>query len=308
MQTRSLRIAAATFIALACGIGLSACTPSTQSPSTSAAAPSTDRNIGDEIAFARADNGERIGIIKILDAAAVPARCALLAPPDSPILGLRMEIVNNGRLALSRPASGFALTVLSVKDSQGYTQQVTIRDVGPECEAQFPQIASPPAPGKSIGWVMAQLRQPNPSAVVYTASVLDGTSFDDLKPVAAAPAAASVKLPDLSMAPPISPTSAPTTASTTAPSEQQFPATAPAVGQRCDLATDRWAKDANGGRLRCATAGGVTPKWVSSVPFIGTRAQGSPCDPDAAAVAETRDGTTLVCVGDTGSATWTPGP
>lgn len=276
----------------AAAFGVSGCGSDTTTPPTATPPTATVAGVGDSTTFTY--QGNLVGTFRVTDVVAVPAECAV---EPGPVIAFRAEISNAGQLKLPAPDT-YGVKVI---DAGGITQNVDSATIRPACKSQYPTISGSQAPGKTAGWTAVTTTQPNPTALLYTPVVTEaGGTVENLKFVQVSPAFATVKLPlplpAISVSAAVTPTATP--AMTTAPS-------APVVGQSCDLGTDRWATDPTGRQLRCTLAGGPAAKWVSSVPFIGTRTPGTPCDPDAG-VAETSSGVTLMCVGDPG--TWTPGP
>lgn len=279
-------------------------------PATSPAPSATthrDTGVGDEIVFSRADNSTRIGSVRILEAVTVPAECAVDSPPAGQTIGLRMEIVNDGALKLSSPSLG-----MGVNDAQGYTQDAAVVNIAGPCKQQYQPLASSVAPGKTMGWILVQPRQPNPAAVIYTPLVgAENSTLENLQFVETAPKFATIRLPALT-APAAPPPM--TTAPSPRPSPEPLPTTqapikrAPMVGGACDPDVDNYSNTADGQLVKCAYAGAPTPRWVMSAPIVGTRAQGSPCTAGTSGIAISPDGRDMVCVGDAGEATWQPGP
>lgn len=290
-------------------VALAGC--SSGGPTSVAPVPAkSEFGVGDPVVFTRASDGLRVGAFTVIEAVAVPAECVDDPSATGQVLAIRAEIVNDGQLKLPRPDMYSA----KAQDAGGFTQNMVNAILSLDCKAQYPEIASSQAPGKTSGWAIFEVAQANPTALVYVPYVTDeGSTLQDINFVVLSPRFATVKLPTplpagaapaaASTAPSIT---RPTTALTTTRQVPKPPT--PAAGQACTPGTDNWATDASGGQLKCAYAGGPAPTWVESAPFIGTRTPGTPCDLGVAAVAESSAGQTLICSGDRGSATWTPGP
>lgn len=283
----------------ACALALTACgdTHTTSTPASTATPTAAAPRIGDAIAFTRADNKQPIGTIRFLEIVALPAEC-LIDASGVATLAIHAEIESPGPLFLPEPDPFYTMRVV---DAAGATQNVSNAVLQPRCKAAYPAIAPSQPGGKTAGWSFLQVRDANPTAVVYSPIVGEADStINNLKFVTASPTSVTIKLPALTTPAP-SPTAPPA-----APATTPAPAAAPpAQGQPCHPGTDTWAQDSNGGQLRCVSA--PTPKWVASAPFIGTRTPGQPCELGAA-VAESPDGDVLICVGSQGQATWAPGP
>ncbi len=283
--------------AAGCGGGDKASAPETAPTSSH----ETAAKLGDSLTFKRADNQEFIGTVRFLEVAQVPADC-VIDPVSAQLIGIRVIVDNPGTLFLSKPD----VYDLKVVDGGGFTQQVEAVTVKSRCDNDFPAIGPSQPGGKTTGWTFIGVREPNPARIVYSPMVAEvDSTLTDLKLIAVSPLSATVLMPS----PIPAAATAVTTTSPSAPAPSSVPSSSPgpAAGVPCDPDSDIWAKDAAGGQLRCAFAGGPTAKWVASAPFVGTRTPGTPCELGAA-VAETSDGTTLVCVGDRGSSTWEPGP
>lgn len=281
--------------------GTDSATAATQPASSTAP---TDTMIGDAITFTRKGGGE-IGSIRITDVVAVPDSCTIA--PRGQVIAIRGEITNTGDIALPR----FDTYDITVVDAGGFTQRVESTSVRLECDTTYPEIASSQVPGKTAGWAIFEVAQPNPSAVQYSPYVTDeGASLENMAFVETAPEAATVKVPSPLPVGPAPDVVEPTTAE---PTPEPIPRTtvaqpaAPAEGQACDTSTDEWAVAADGQQLRCAYAGASTPRWVASVPYIGVREPGTPCELGEA-VAESPAGVPMVCVGGPGTGEWQPGP
>ncbi|NEW49318.1 hypothetical protein GV792_04575 [Nocardia cyriacigeorgica] len=280
-------------------------------PATTAAAPKTTAlGIGTPVAFARADTGAAIGTITFTDATVVPAECVIDPVPGTQALALHVEIDNTGTVALSTPDM-YSMTTL---DGAGVTQPTENGTLTSACLPRWPEGADAGVGRKTVEWVVLQV-QPNPVVLQYTPLVAsENASLENWEFVKASPLTAKIALPaPLAIA---APAPAPTTTvqvettdPTVAPTTRAAAPTkaAPAAGVGCDPSVDNWALDAAGGQLKCAYAGGPTPKWVNSAPFIGIRQPGSRCSYDDG-VAESPSGQTLMCTGDRDSAVWTPGP
>ena len=272
---------------------------------TSSTSTVEEPKLGAPIEFQRTDNGETVGTIRIREAVMVPTEC--VAPGDQ-VLAVRVELDNPGDLFLPSPDT-YTLTTV---DTEGVTRETETVTLNLECESDYPEIARSDPRSKTEGWEVLKV-QGTPAAVVYAPIVAEPDStVDNIKYVPVTPESAKVALPDLATAPP------PVT-TTIAPAPAEAPAPPPVVietqeisypeaGEPCDTSTDAWALDSSGGQLRCAFAGGPTSKWVDSAPFIGVREEGSPCDMSEAGVAETADGTPMVCVGSREDSVWMPGP
>lgn len=306
--------------AAALAAALTGCSSDTGSTAVAPGSPSTSAapGIGTTVAFKRADTGAALGTITFREAVALPADCVSDLPTGRQALGLLVEIDNAGpagALAALPAPTEFLITTL---DSTGISQPTTRGTLQSACTGQFPAGAEPAAGRKTLGWVPLYTA-PNSVALQYTPAVFDGT-VTDWKPIQVSPAQATIKLPSPLPGPASAPapTAAPTTTAAAGPVEElatRAPTTtktapvktAPAAGAACDPDVDNWAKTSTGKQLKCAYAGGPTPKWVNSAPFIGTRQPGSRCSYDDG-VAESPSGQTLVCTGERDSAVWTPGP
>ena len=286
---------------------------SDESPATTAAAPQTAAlGIGSVVAFTRADTGAAIGTITIREVTVVPSECVIDPLPGTQALALHVEIDNTGTVALSTPDM-YSTTTL---DEAGVTQPTENGTLTSACLPRWPEGADAGVGRKTVEWVVLQV-QPNPKAIQYTPLVAsENASLENWEFVKASPLTAKVALP--APLPTATPAAAPaptttvqveTTEPTVAPTTRAAAPTkaAPAAGVGCDPSVDNWAIGADGGQLKCAYAGGPTPKWVNSAPFIGIRQPGSRCSYDDG-VAESASGQTLVCTGDRDSAVWTPGP
>jgi hypothetical protein len=290
-------------IAIAAATLATGCSAHGESPPVAVTStPAAAAAIGTPMVFAKKATGQRVGTFTVTDVMVVPAEC-LLDPPvnGKQTLGLRVEIVNDGILALPRPD----MYSVKVQDAGGFTQSVETTTVRAQCNSRYPSIAASEAPGKTAGWAFIDTVHPNPTAVTYAPfAAEEGSSISDIKVAELSPPLVTIKLPA-----PLEPGPAATTAPTGAPLLPSLPApqpVKPAAGQPCSPDTDNWATDA-GGQLKCAFAGGPTAKWVRSAPFVGTKTPGATCELGAA-VAESPTSETLVCVGERGSATWAPGP
>lgn len=291
-------VAAAAVLALAgCGQDGSPAPNSAGAPATTSSA----YKLGENIAFKRASNGQPIGVIRIMEVVAVPEEC-LSRYTKGPVIAVRSEIDNPGEVFLPEP------DLFSVKaiDRRGFTQDVDVVNIEPTCG--FPRIASSQSHGKTTGWSALSVQEADPTGLVYAPLVGEpDSSLENLKFVTVSPSTATIALP--SPLPRRGETPAPETKTEPTkqpPTSAPRPA-APAAGKACDIDSDTWAKDSSGQQLRCAYAGGPTPKWVESLPFVGRREPGTRCMLGVG-VAETTDGQTMVCVGDQDSGTWQPGP
>ncbi len=285
----------------------------TRPASTAAAAAPPPIGIDTPIEIKRADTAAPIGTITFSEVVALPDDCIESPQPGTQPIAVRSEIRNTGAEALTEPTSA-ELTTL---DAAGITQPVADGDIATACRATYPRGASAAAGRNTVHWSILQV-QPNPVALQFTPIVLAAdATIEDLENawVKVSPESVKINLP--TTLPAADPAPAPTT---TVPVETTEPAavpttrapapttaSAPAAGAACDPSVDNWSVDASGGQLKCAYAGGPTPKWVNSAPLIGTRQPGSPCSYDDG-VAESPSGQTLVCTGPRDSAVWTPGP
>jgi hypothetical protein len=77
------------------------------------------------------------------------------------------------------------------------------------------------------------------------------------------------------------------------------------LGAPCD-SWDRYiyGRGPSGAPLACVAFDGAG-EWVRSMPLVGVRAIGSPCDDESTGVAQSPDGRGLLCVTNQG---WQPGP
>lgn len=288
----------------------------------SSSAPATTVEASDDLGkvyeFAKADGGQKIGTVRVTEVAELPADCISDSTdlPGSRPLAVRLEIENSEALTISAPDKA----ILKVNDGQGFTQETENVRVWPQCAGTYPKLAEAPAPGKAAGWVSIESPVIDPAALVFTALVWsEDASFDNWEVVAVKPAQAVIRLPKIAPASPApapapaQATSAPAPVQSVPPVAPPAPTTvapkpaAPAAGQPCNPATQQWATDASGGTLNCGYHGSPTPKWVSSVPYVGVREEGGPCELGAA-VAESPEGMPMVCVGEAGSGVWMPGP
>lgn len=304
--TTAITAAGAMLLAAGCG----ADTPAASPPAPPMSATASTDGLGSIYNFAKAEDGTKIGSIRFLETVEVPTSCLFdPLPAGAQGIAVRAELTNVGALAINRPDSD----VVRVNDSEGFTQPTRLLSIRGECRiSPFPDLASAPAPGKASGWFVVQSPVKDPAALVYTPLVWSETAsisnWDAVRvdpthvvvPLKPIPAAQSAPAPAPSVATTVAPPAAPTIQIAPKPA-------AAAAGQSCDPDVDNWAKDASGGQLKCAYAGGSTPKWVRSAPLVGTRTPGTSCELGSA-VAESPAGETLVCVGEQGSATWTPGP
>lgn len=303
-SSRIVRLAiAAIAVAALAGCGRDTA-PATPAP-TGAPATTQGHAVGDRIEFARAGDKTKIGTVALLEAAAVPPECALDPAPGSPLIGLRLEIVNVGDLKLSNPS-----LAMSVQDAQGFKQDASLLPIAPNCRDRYPELPTSIAPGKTAGWIIAQPHQPNITGMYYEPIVSEPDStIDNIKFVHIAPAFALITLPPLQQGLPPTPMATTTTppATTETPiTEAPKPAAAPKVGAVCDPDVDNHGTDANGKPVKCAYAGNTVAHWVGSAPIVGTRKIGSSCTAGISAIAISPDGQDMVCVGDPG--TWMPGP
>ncbi|MGW6698875.1 hypothetical protein [Nocardia sp. NPDC055049] len=282
----------------------------TSTAATTSTATAAPVGFGGDIEFKRSDTGAKIGTIAVRAAVTVPTECMIDPVQGTQGLAIQVEIDNVGTVALSTPDM-YSTTTL---DAGGVTQPTENGVVTSACQPQWPEGASAAVGRKTIQWVILQV-QPNPTALQYTPLVAsENASLQNWEFVKPAPLSATIPLPNpLPTADAIA-VPAPATTSAETPSPQVVtptrtapPKAAPAAGVACDPSVDNWGIDASGGQLKCAYAGGPTPKWVNSAPLIGTRQPGSPCSYDDG-VAESPSGQTLVCTGDRDSAVWTPGP
>ncbi len=290
-----------------------------QSGAPTSAAAGDD--LGKAYAVAKASDGSAIGTLRFTEVAVAPPEC--FDPDDAPgpkTLAIRIEVTNAGTLKLD--ASG---DLMQVNDSGGFTQDAKSPSISSRCEQQWLPLADAPTPGKAAGWVFLNSPVPDPTAVVFTPLVWSGkatlgSSAEDLKNlsvVATYPAQIVVKLP-VTITPAAAPVPAAattepeptTTQAPTAPTTVAAPP-APREGNACDPDSDGWAKDASGQQLYCTYAGAPTPRWVASLPLIGVRRIGQPCE-GYDYVAQTASGQPLMCTWDPikqdGSNSWQPGP
>lgn len=296
--------------AIAAALLLAGCNKPGTSATTAPTAPTVSTfKLGDLVTF-KAENNRVVGTIRFLEAIEVPSDC-VIDSTSAQAIAIRVEIDNPGVLALPEPDMYSLLT----NDTRGVSQPTTVTTLQSRCSVDYPSIASSLAPGKTAGWVYVGVRTANPAALLYAPTVGDvGSTANDIKLVTMSPVSATISLPTplprttgqaaASVVPPTgnpAPTSAPVP-----PAVAQAPVT-PAAGQPCNPGSDMWAKDATGQQLHCGTAGGPSPMWIRSAPFVGTRNPGGPCELGAA-VAESPDGKVLICVGERGTATWAPGP
>lgn len=269
-----------------------------------AAGTTSPAQLGATTTFARTD-GLPVGTFRVTDAITLPTDCVVeLSEPSGQFLGIRVEIDNPGDLTLPRPD----MYTTRVIDAAGVTHDVDNAVISSRCEHLYPDIASSESRSKTAGWVAFELSQPDPATLVYTPIVAEGgTSLSDIEWAAMSPPAVRVQLPtplptgagdsataESPTTTPGAPLSAPPTVEDSQP---------PTVGEACDVDGNLWAVDADGGQLHCTYAGTSSPRWVESLPFIGTREVGDPCTDDG--VAEDLQGRPLICLGEQG---WQPGP
>lgn len=285
-----------------------------EGPAASGSSPTATppAGIGTPIAFKRADTGAPIGTITFHEIGALPQHCLDNPDPATEGLVLRVEIDNTGTVALTRPVDIEVTTV----DAAGITHPTIDGSLASACHSQFPRGADPAVGRKTMNWVVLQAL-PQQVALAYQPIVgTESASIDDLANAFAEVTPASAKLALPNPLPMATTAPAPITVSVeapepTAPVTTSAPATtkaAPAAGVGCDPSVDNWAIGADGGQLKCAYAGGPTPKWVNSAPLIGTRTPGTPCR-QGEGVAESPSGQTLVCAGmSADTSVWTPGP
>ena len=275
------------------------------SPSTTApSAVNQGHHLGEVIAFARADTGARIGTATITQAVTVPADCSL-DPVGGQLIGLWMEIVNDGPLMLPEPT-----LEIQVTDTAGFTQTAKMPQVALPCRQQYPELPSSVAPGKTHGWILVQPKQPDPAAVIYTPLVgAPDSTLDNIKLIAVTPAKATVALPHLQPGPTAAPASSVAPAPTMqvpAPRAQVPEESTPVVGAACDPTEGKRGTTVAGQSVECAFAGASSPHWVRTAPIVGTRTIGTPCPAGRPGLAISPDDQDLVCVGNPG--TWQPGP
>jgi len=276
------------------------------SPSTTAqAAVNQGHHLGEVIAFARADTGVRIGTATITQSVTVPADCSLdPVPVGGQLIGLWMEIINDGPLMLPEPT-----LEIQVTDTAGFTQTAKMPQVALPCRQQYPELPSSVAPGKTRGWVLVQPKQPDPAAVIYTPLVgAPDSTLDSIKLVPVTPANATVSLPHLQAGPAAPATSVAPTSTTQAPAPTTHvpEASSPVVGAACDPTEGKRGATAGGQSVECALAGAGSPHWVRAAPSVGTRTIGTACAAGSPGLAISPDDQDLVCVGNPG--TWQPGP
>lgn len=290
--------------------------PSSNANPSPASSPDTADDLGKTFTFNSTKDGSQVGTIRFTEVTVVPDSCISDDPePGSQTLGVRVELANTGRLALELPTDGLA----QVNDPSGFTQEATTPDLSSDCKRQFPELSRPPAPGKAAGFVLVRSQVTSPSAIVYSPIVwAEDAGLSNWNMITVTPRSITVRLPKDIAAQAGPSTTAAAPAPTTTQEPEPEPTTtkppapvpqiaSPKANQACNADSDTWAIDANGGQLRCAYAGGPSPKWVQSLPFIGTRPVGGPCELGEY-VAESPSGQTMVCIGERGSATWAPGP
>ncbi|NUS44688.1 MAG: DUF1942 domain-containing protein [Mycobacteriaceae bacterium] len=82
-----------------------------------------------------------------------------------------------------------------------------------------------------------------------------------------------------------------------APTPRSAPAkVAPAVGATCDPAVDNHSTAAGGRPLKCRRVGASGPRWVASLPLLGTAQPDSACDPHVPGLKATPEGKDMFCV------------
>jgi hypothetical protein len=268
---------------------------------TTAPAVNSSYKLGEAIVFTLTA-GPSAGTITFRDVVALPAECLFdPLPPGGQAIAIHAAVDSPGDVFLPEPDPLEAKVV----DRDGATQSVSLLQIRSDCKTTYPDIAQSRAHSKVDGWTYGVIRQADPTAIVYTPLVgAPDSSINNLKFVTMAPKSVTVAVPMPLTRPGTQPQLAPASAVAPTPAPQTI--TAPIAGRACDPSTDRWAKDASGGQLRCISTGAAAT-WVSSMPFIGTRTPGTACELGAA-VAESASGQMLVCTGTQSSATWAPGP
>ncbi|MFC4124951.1 hypothetical protein [Nocardia rhizosphaerae] len=308
---RGLLIAAIALAVLAV-VGIGVLVGMSHSPSSgeTSTAESASGGIGSPIEFRRADSGELIGTITIRDSVLVPAECVIDPVAGTAGLAIQVEIDNSGTVGIGSPDM-YTLTTLH---RDGITHPTENGVLKSSCSERWPSGKSADVGLRTSQWILLHVQQ-DPIAVQYTPIVAaPGSTWANLELVATAPKSVTIPLPATMSTAAMPTATAATTPSTPAASATtQAPpptktAVAPAAGVACDPDVDNWATDASGGQLKCAYAGGPTPKWVNSAPLIGTRTPGTPCR-QGEGVAESPSGQTLVCAGmSADTSVWTPGP
>ncbi|SNY83881.1 hypothetical protein SAMN04244553_3574 [Nocardia amikacinitolerans] len=309
-----MRAAAVLFGVATAAAVLSGCGSNDPAPkdagATTSAEPASD--LGKTYTISKAEGGTSIGSVRFVETVEIPSECLQdPAPAGTQSIAVRVEVVNDSALEISRPGSD----LLQVNDSGGFSQTVEEPLIDMDCRSRFPELAVAPTPGKAAGWVFIQSPVTNPSALVYTPLVwAEDASIDNLDVVRTKPTNVVVRL--LPIAPAAQTTATPTTSEDPAPTTEVEPPpptrapvttrtaapAAPIAGAPCSP-VNKWAKDSAGQQLLCAYAGGPTLKWVESLPLIGNRAVGSPCE-GYDYVAQSPSGQPLLCLDDT----WQPGP
>ena len=288
-------LTAAAVIVTACGGG---------SATTSSTSTTDEPKLGTPVTFERAEGGDPVGTIRFHEAVMLPPECTY---DDDKVLGLRVDIDNPGDIYLPAP-DAFQLKVV---DQGGYSREVEHVTIEADCKPTYPEIATSDPHSRTEGWALVKVESA-PTAIVFQPLVAEPDStIDNIKWVAVTPASVKIALPEVKTppAPAVTTTVAPTTTDAPAPPVviETEEISYPEAGEACDPDSDGWGVDSSGGQLRCTYAGGPTPKWVDSVPFIGVREEGAPCEMGEG-VAENSDGIPMVCVGSRGESVWMPGP
>ncbi|MFD6401017.1 hypothetical protein [Nocardia sp. NPDC060249] len=275
---------------------------------TSAAGSAPTSGLGTPFAFTDAPTGAKVGTITFTEVALAPADCVTDLGPGRVALAVRARIESIGTSRMSRPDQW----LLSTVDRAGITQRTEHAILTDDCFDTFTYSASP-KPGTTVeGWSVVQAL-PDIVALQFVPLVQDESAPMDAPrfvtpapakvaiPLATAPAPATVTGTAPSTAAPsaAAATSEPVPESTTAVTTT-VPApkkTAPAVGVACTPPGNDYATAADGSTLKCTKAGGPSAKWVQSVPLLGTRTPGAPCEVGSG-VATSPNGEEMLCLGE----------
>ncbi|MFD8104259.1 hypothetical protein ACFV24_32465 [Nocardia fluminea] len=309
MQRHLAPVAALVVLAGATGCG------SVESPTTPAITSAPPSGLGTPFAFTDASTGAKVGTITFTDVALAPADCVTDMVPGRVALAVHARVESLGTSRMVQPDQW----LLSTVDRAGITQRTEDAILTDDCFATYTYSASP-KPGTTVeGWSVVQAL-PDMVALQFMPLVQDESAPMDAPrfvtpapatvtiPLATAPAPATVTaVAPASAAPAPSPAAplpattpefAPESVASAAPTTVPTPkkTTTPAVGVACTLPDDGYATAADGSTLRCAKAGGPSAKWVQSVPLLGSRTPGAPCEVGAG-VATSPDGEEMFCLG-----------
>ncbi|MFC9665583.1 hypothetical protein ACFVJ5_35600 [Nocardia sp. NPDC127606] len=247
--------------------------------------------------------------------ALAPADCVTDLGAGRVALAVRAQIESIGTSRMSRPDQW----LLSTVDRAGITQRTEHAILTDDCFDTFTYSASPKAGTTVEGWSVVQAL-PDVVALQFVPLVQDESAPMNA-PRFVTPAPAKVTIPLATAPAPATVTAlAPATATTTPSAAAPLPATTPelapessttavpttvptpkkttsAVGVACTPPGDDYATAADGSTLKCTKAGGPSAKWVQSVPLLGTRTPGAPCEVGSG-VATSPDGEEMFCLGE----------